>query len=214
MKPLFQFLAWCGLPYFIGYLKFWWGTRRSALTTIAELHRLDITPKTIVDAGCNRSQWSRWLHREYPQATIHSIDVQDLKPLGYFHRWALGEQEGHAKFKVLGPDTHRDEGGTLEMPVRRLDQLGLVIQSPAVLKVDCESSTFEALKGASGILDQFCAVIVEMQNPTSGYHDCSENHQMSIIKFLSEHGFSKLQAVDASVWPNHIHVWDALFLRL
>lgn len=200
------------IAYPIGALKFWLGTRRSALSTIAELERQNITPRTIVDAGCNRSQWSRWLARRWPDARIHSIDVQYLNPLGKFYHCALSDKAGEAFFTLAGPVTYVNEAGQHRVRQRRLDTLPIEFDEPCVLKIDCEASTWPALLGASGILPHCSAVVVEMTNTVPDYYH-QGNTQMQVVGWMADHGFTRMECVDASVWPWRTFYWDALFMR-
>lgn len=211
MKTLVRIAKLLRLAYPIGAFKFWIGTRRSALATICDLESKNIIPRTIIDAGCNRSQWSRWLSKKYPDAKIHSIDVQNLNPLGKFHHFALGDRNDMVRVTLDGKSSHVSECGTLVLKQKRLDDLGIEIQEPCVLKIDCESSTLQALMGSTRILDRCCAVVIEMANLVPEHKQ--NNNQMEIVLLMNQFKFSRMECVDASVWPWRVFCWDALFVK-
>lgn len=194
----------------------WVDTRRSAVATIRWLERNGIEPKTLVDAGANNSQWMRRLARRWPGASVVSFEPQArCRPIGKWHAVGLGKAP--ATMKLVGEGTSArlvpcPDKRQADVAVRRLDEYEAEFATPAVLKVDCEDHTYDALVGAGKALGKFACVVVEiwegLDAPCEGRNRHAEIHHL-----MFKHGFNRAMTVGAMPWRNHVSITDALFWK-
>ena len=143
-------------------------------------------PKTIIDIGANDSQFAHWLSKEWPMADVISFEPNKFcQPIGKVMRYAIDEHDGEAWFSHKGENSHIDDNGTWRVQKRRLDNFITMFDAPHLLKVDAETHTLAALRGATWTLRQTSMVVVEL---------CSDDHDIKsfrgqivpILNLLSE----------------------------
>jgi hypothetical protein len=198
---------------FVGAYRYWWDNRRSAWGTIRKLTSLGIYPKTLIDFGAHNSEWSIYLSRHWPSMKVVSFEPNtDCNPIGEVHREGLSNKREDFKLDVsMDIAGFKSPKGTKDIFAYRYDELNLKINYPAILKVDCENMTYEALEGCGKLLESFSAIHSEMTNDElEGQY---VNRSQDICKLLYDHGFTKMHVVDCAVWPRNISYFDALFLK-
>lgn len=197
----------------------WVDTRRSAVATIAWLERHGVEPRSLVDAGANNSQWMRRLARRWPGAKVVSFEPQSrCRPMGTWHRVGLSDKDGSMVVSGSGTSARLvDLGksnvpGAEKVPVHRLDRYILEFAEPAVLKVDCEDHTYEALVGAGDALARCACVVAEVWEGI-GVPWPERNRHAELHHMMWRHGFDRAMTVGAMPWRNHVSITDALFWR-
>jgi FkbM family methyltransferase len=195
-------------PYGFSPIKDRWFNAQSAGNTIQLLHELGITPKTLVDVGANNSQWAVWIKKHWLGIWVISFEPHpDFKPIGSVHRAALADKSGMARFASNGQESCISPAGQISVPVWRFDSLPLKFDRPAILKVDAENFTYQALLGFGHRLEEFDVVVVEMWN-SAGRKD----QQADIWKLMLENGKTRCRMVDAVWTAGHgIPSYDAAF---
>lgn len=194
----------------------WVDTRRSAVATIKWLTDNGITPKTLVDAGANNSQWMRRLARRWPYAKVISFEPQkDCHPIGTWHSVGLGSTPGY--MAVIGKGTCARlvaavTGEARVCEVHRLEEYESECEAPVVLKVDCEDHTYDALAGAGRVLDKCACVVAEVWEGLDA--PCVDrNKHAEMHALMWEHGFNRAMTVGAMPWRNHVSITDVLWWR-
>lgn len=171
---------------------------------------------TVLDVGANGGQYRDFLRLEAGfQGHIHSFEPQpDLAeqlsrrvagdPHWQVHACAIGSEEGSLKLNLtsrndfasfLTPDTSETSQferfntvtGQQEVPVRRLDGLGLPLAGQKLfLKTDTQGFDMEVLRRAEGLLPQVAALQVELaiQKIYKGLPD-----YLSVLSMLDEMGY-------------------------
>jgi hypothetical protein len=194
----------------LGSFRYWFANRRSALNTIKKYKQVCINkPATLIDCGCNNSQWSQYLIKEWPSLNLFSIDLQDdVKPLGQFIRAALSNEDG------LDVGVHKDGTGSHiiqgnELKTSKLDTLfgGAELNYPLIIKYDCETHTLNALQGSIKILQKASLVHVEVANTIYS------NSFMDIVKVMQGCGFANVFICDAIAWYHNIDYIDVVFYK-
>lgn len=201
-------------------------TRRSAIGTIRWLKRNRIVPETLVDAGANNSQWMRYLADEWPRARVISFEPQSwCKPIGTWVQAALSDHPGtgclitEERFEsrwIKGGAAHiRDECYQDHEPVKvvMLDQYENLISAPAVLKVDCEDHTLDALRGAPKTIGRFSCVVAEVFEDIFTPNTALPNDHMEIHKLMLDYGFDQAMTVGAIPWITSVSQTDVLFWK-
>ena len=193
-------------------IRYWWGNRRSALNTISLCHRLAIQPALLVDMGARNSEWAQYLVRRWPKLVVWSFDPSaNAKPIGKHFVMACADRDGSLRFQECGKASHVSTQGHRVVMGIRFDSVRETFRTPAILKVDCENYSFEALRGCGNWLRQFELVHIEMTNRvTRSQHT---NVQAEIWQMMLNSGFDYAETVDAAVWPRAIDYTDVAFVR-
>lgn len=155
--------------------------------TLAILRKQGYTPRTIIDGGANKGQWSKLALGVFPEARFHLIEPQPACrgaleqlaakfPAVTVHPVALTEP-GIKKVTMLGVDATGNTGafvvtddvtqtaaGARSVPATSLDQLlGPVLRKEdrPLLKFDLEGHELAALRGAEQTLSQIEVILTE-----------------------------------------------------
>lgn len=171
--------------------------------------------RTVLDVGANRGQFALIASRRWPEASLVCFEPlpeprRALKRVLRNHQrlrvvdGALSDHRGSGQMHVsraedsssLLPITERqvaafpgtEEVGTLEVRIGRLDeeiQPG-TFERPAVLKIDVQGSELAVLKGATGLLADLDAVLIECS-----FAELYAGQALAddVIRFLHAHGF-------------------------
>lgn len=193
--------------------------RRGTAHVIQLIRELGITPRHLVDVGANKSQWAVWLVKVWPDLHIDSFEpLHGFTPIGNIWRCALSDEEGQAVMVEKSGGSHitaeADGINRHTVPVHRFDGLGMQILSPAILKVDCENYTAQALRGFGRRINDFSLVVIEMWNDW----DLRElphfkNQQAEIWEFMLANGFRMARVTDYEYAVGSIPVYDIAFYK-
>jgi FkbM family methyltransferase len=191
---------------------------RSAGNTIRLIEELGIVPGTIVDAGANDSQWAYWITRRYPSARLISFEPNpNHHPMGEVQRIALGNRSESGNLFLAGESSRLLSSaatGTCAVQVRRFDELALQFERPAILKIDCENKTAEALEGFGDRIGEFSVVVAEMCNDSECWPDHEEyqSQPAQILRHMLGRGFDT-RIVDVGYDFGRISLYDMAFFR-
>lgn len=184
------------------------GQRRMVNAVAGICERLNIKPVHLVDCGAYDSEWALAFLKFFPQSRITSIEpLHHTRTIGEVHKFALSDVGGKRELEYLGKKSR--------VVFRRFDSLGIRIDQPAVLKIDCEQDTAKALRGCGKELDKFAVVVVEMWNDyksDSGY-DTSTKLQAQVWETMLQHDFKFAQVVDVPYYPDGIYSYDIAFYK-
>lgn len=184
------------------------GQRRMVNAVAGICERLNITPVHLVDCGANNSEWALAFLKFWPNARITSVEPLHFNnTIGEIHRCALSDEQGWGELEYLGTKE--------AVTFKRFDSIGIQIDKPAVLKIDCEQDTAKALRGCGNELDKFSVVVVEMWNdykPEFGFRN-STRLQSQVWEIMLEHDFRFAQVVDVPYYPDGIYVYDMAFYK-
>jgi len=131
--------------------------------------------RTVLDIGANRGQFALFARERFAGATIHMFEpvaaaaatARRVVPTATMHEIALGSSDGTIEFHVHADSDQSSvlavEGATaIDVPVARLDSLGLRIESRVLLKMDVQGFELDVLRGASGIIERVDQVLCEV----------------------------------------------------
>lgn len=193
----------------------------------------------VVDGGANVGQYAQRLRRygyagsivsiEPQQAAFDQLEVACAKdPSWTAVRAALGDHEGtitlhrsgnsvssstaQATARLLDAIPTAGAVGSEEVPLRRLDALGLAVGKTTLLKLDVQGDEQLALRGADGFLEQVALIELEL-SLVPLYQD--RPTYLEMIESLSTLGFELVGAA-----PNTLEAktgrlieLDAIFAR-
>ncbi len=186
------------------------------------IKKLDI--KTAFDGGANQGQWAFRLRKNNPEINIISFEpvkqafnklVENSKndPNWVAHNVALGKEAGTAKINlanndfmsssILAPSNHLSSFPNVEFSyyeeinVVRLDSLSEKFDfNCSLLKLDVQGFEFEALNGASDLLDKIA--LIELETAFRPMYTGEKNHSQ-ILRWLEDRNFEVYSVSQPSV---------------
>ncbi len=168
--------------------------------------------QTVIDVGANKGQFAYFAFCQWPRASLHCFEPLPgprarlaalLPKQTHVHDCALGNSETVTPMHLASREDSSsllplarsqkdifkmDEIGTVDVPVRRLDQLvGPHLARPALLKIDVQGFEYEVLEGATGLLSQLDAIYVE-----ASFMELYASQRLAddVVTFLQDHGFT------------------------
>ena len=151
------------------------GNRKDAQNVIALCDMIGFMPEVLYDVGANESQWARHIVRRWPKVRVVSFEPNEsCRPFGktkrdmakghFLYPVALSSRPGAGRMDCqgasVGGEVRRVEMGPV--PIWRFAGLGEKVPSNAMLKIDCESGTYDALIGFADDIHKFTVVVVEV----------------------------------------------------
>jgi FkbM family methyltransferase len=154
----------------------------------------------VVDVGAHIGQFATAIKLVAPQSRVMSFEPDPrtfarlTANIGSvdgvtLHQVGIGDEDGELKFhrhKLSGMSSFKPggvgylEGDTVEIPVRRLDDLLDGDQEVDLLKIDVEGFEMEALRGAEGVLRRARYLLVELSLSRQG-----ADSNLALINFVS-----------------------------
>jgi FkbM family methyltransferase len=141
-----------------------------------------------------------------PQFHSHLQDEVLRHRKGRLVKFAVGSTSGSGQLRLNGPGStfldaskmtgiHNTKFETVEVPIRRLDQLlsSNELTRPTLLKIDTEGFELEVLKGSEALLSKIDYIVAEV----SLVKRFQKSYQTSeILNWLQERGFQIFQIID------------------
>lgn len=195
-------------------LQYWPALSRGVVPTVEHLNALkSLNPRTIIDVGANKGQFSVLARSLFPQALIHAFEPLKSERQIYesvvskpvqIYSVALGATKGTSEFFVAS----RADSSSLYAPSQRIEAAyGVVLASkkrvqverldnimdpsslvgPVLLKIDVQGGELEVLKGSTKILPQVNAIYCEVS-----FVELYEKQSTvsEIVSFLDKNNFS------------------------
>lgn len=167
------------------------------------LQKRGFAPRSLVDVGAARGEWTRALLNVFPESNYLMVDPlkeneQRLRAIAEekanVHYWlgAVGRTSGELEMHVHGDQTsmYASEwgGGLRRVPMKTLDTLVEDIADGCIdgLKLDVQGAELEVLAGASEMLKQ-CKVVQVEVSFRRVYANAPLAHE--IIRFFAEKDF-------------------------
>lgn len=198
-------------------------------------HRIGV----VLDIGANRGTYAVRLREAGYGGRIESFEpvgavFAELSaaaagdPRWNVHQLALGAESAELEINVaagsscssffeLTPDADGAiEGmhmvGRERVPVRRLDEIGLDLDAPAMAKLDVQGFELQALEGATAILERIGVVEIEL---SLAQLYAEQPHALDLALWLRDHGFDLVGVDPGQVDPasGYTYEIDGIFVR-
>jgi FkbM family methyltransferase len=201
---------------------------------------IDFEPKTIIDIGAARGQWSQAARMVYPETQIYAFEpilesykLMQVRMINdiYFHAFNFGLADKNSKV-TFGLNSFPDSSSILKMTeihkkefpftekeklveidCFRLDSIPeMNIISPAFLKMDVQGAELIVLKGAGKVLEQLQGIQLELNFET--FYESQVNYK-EIFDFMFSQNFKRFFQIGTlkSNNSNKILACDMVFLR-
>jgi FkbM family methyltransferase len=206
--------------------------------TLLLMQSLGFEPRVVIDAGANVGRWATMAREIFPHAKVHMVEPQpacastlnalcDADSGFAFHAFALtapgvdsvrmiggGDAGGGTGARVGTPE--EEAPGEVICPARTLDDLfaGKITRADRLLlKLDLEGHEIPALEGASALLGDVEAIIVEVQffqNNNNGRPVFAD-----VLNFMRDRGFELYDMACLSERPRdmRLRMGDVVFVR-
>ncbi len=196
------------------------------------LKKFGFSPKSVIDVGANRGNWTRTALRYFPDAFYTLIEpqnelkvhIQDLIDRGCRIRWinaGAGDKSGLLPFAI----SYRDDSSTfvvedpqatgyrrVNIEVQTLDEIVAMsnLPAPEMVKIDAEGFDLKVLSGASSLIGKTDVFFLE-----AAIRCNYENSVLKVIQRMDENGYSLLDLTDINRSPKFGVLWlfELAFLR-
>ncbi len=202
---------------------------------------LGISLNTIIDVGAAEGAYTKAARFVFPEATIHAFEAipESLERLRvwvgrdsklHLYPFALGAEEKPMTFyrnefsfsssllpmlerhKEVFPFTRNEHVVTVNC--KRLDRFTeLVIEKPALLKIDVQGSELDVLRGAEKLLKDFDAVQLEVSFESFYQGQASYDDVLSYMKKMGFGSFVQVDPQYSKTKPPKLYYCDLVFLR-
>lgn len=191
------------------------------------LKRLGFQPKTILDIGCHKGEWTRSTRQLFPDAKFVMIDGE------YYQEAAeIATANNYTYTVAVLSDIHRTvewysirgTGDSMYREcTRHYDKVKPIIQTTSTLdtlhtntpvdfiKIDCQGAEIPILKGAKLTLTNVEAILIEM--PFVGTFNSGVASFKDHINFMDDLGFVPLDIEELHRPHNILIQLDIVFVR-
>lgn len=202
---------------------FWPVLARGVMPTVEHFDALrSLSPRTVIDVGANRGQFSLVAHYLFPTAQIYAFEPLESARRLYqsvvsgpvnMHSVALGAEKGSAKFFVasradssslLAPGKGQETAygvalsSTTTVRVERLEDVidPEALVGPVLLKLDVQGAELQVLQGAAKLLPLVDTIYCEVS-----FLELYERQPTAgaIVSSLDRHGFALRGVFNLSV---------------
>lgn len=209
------------------FVPYYWRALSHAVVPTIE-HKLalgNLNPKTVIDIGANKGQFSIFAAQNWPAAQIYAFEPLSepgakiaaiLNNRVKLHRFALGNAQSQLDIHIasradsssLLPLANKqkqlfnmEEVGTIKIPVERLDNILKIsdINGPSLMKIDVQGYEYQVLQGASALLPFIDHIFIECS-----FVELYEGQKLfsEINGMLIESGFEQIGQYNASYDEN------------
>lgn len=189
-------------------------------------------PRAVIDGGAHLGSFATMAKRVFPEAIVQMVEPQPScreylssmarQPGFAFHACALGATSGtlQMRAKIDEPSTGSSiaetsgEPGTIPVPAETLDKLfatRIQASDRALLKLDLQGYELEALRGASKLIINIEAILIEV----SFFRQSYEPPVHSISEFMDLAGFDlyDVAALSSRRRDDRLKQGDLMFVR-
>ncbi|HVS53338.1 MAG TPA: FkbM family methyltransferase [Opitutaceae bacterium] len=204
-------------------------------TLFALLKRFGFAPRSIVDVGANRGDWTRTARAHFPAAEFLLVEPQahlrahvaDLLQTGRV-RWVTagaGDRAGNFPLTIAPHDVSSNFGMTPEaaaahgypqtmVEVHTLDEIvrRAGVPLPEMVKIDAEGFDLKVLDGAPSLIGRTDIFFLEAAVCATGI----ENTMAAVIARMTQLGYRMIDITDLNRSPKHGVLWlcELAFMRV
>ncbi len=172
---------------------------------------LNEPPKTLIDIGANRGDFSKAAKFHFPNMKIYQFDINNNTGLWNkntkikFHKSADEPMQN-----TLFEPKHFKPTTLVETEVKRFDNLKIPIERPCFVKIDVEGAEYQVLEGFGDRLKDVDVLQIE-----EVFSDFFKNRTSLsyILNLLEKYNFRGFQQINTTVEGNKIEKCDLIFFK-
>lgn len=168
-------------------------------------------PKTLIDVGANKGDFSKAAKFYFPNIKIYQFDINNNTGLWNkntkikFYK-SLDESMQNTLFQP----THFKPVTLVETEVKRFDNLKIQIERPCFVKLDVEGAEYQVLEGFGERLKEID--VLQIEEVFSDFF--KKRAKLSqILNLLETYGFKGFQQINITVEGNKLEKCDLIFFK-
>jgi len=170
------------------------------------------SPKTLIDIGSNKGDFSKAAQFHFPEIKVHQFDLNNGTGLWNKNtKMKFHKSSEESMQSTLFVPTHFQPDGLIETEVKRFDSLDIPIERPCLVKVDVEGAEYQVLEGFGDRLKE--VDILQIEEVFSDFF--KDRVRLSgIFKLLEKYGFRGFQQINLTVEEdNKLEKCDLVFFK-
>ncbi len=172
----------------------------------------DNPPKTLIDIGANKGDFSKAAKFHFPNIKIHQFDLNDGTGLWNKNtKIKFYKSSDESMQSTLFEPKHFKPVPPVETYVKRFDSLGIPIERPCFVKLDVEGAEYEVLEGFGDKLNE--VDILQIEEVFSDFFK-NRTRLSRIMALLEKYSFQGFQQINITVEENNkLEKCDLIFFK-
>mgnify|MGYP001596866548 FL=1 len=172
---------------------------------------LNEVPKTLIDIGSNKGDFSKAAKFYFPDIKVHQFDLNDGTGLWNKNtKMKFYKSLDESMQSTLFEPTHFKPATLVETEVKRFDSLNIPIERPCFVKLDVEGAEYQVLEGFGDRLNE--VDVLQIEEVFSDFF--KQRVKLSrIMALLEKYGFRGFQQINITVEGSKLEKCDLLFFK-
>lgn len=168
-------------------------------------------PKTLIDIGSNKGDFSKAAKFHFPDIKIYQFDLNDGTGLWNKNtKMKFYKSADESMQSTLFEPKHFKPTNVIETYVKRFDSLNIPIERPCLVKLDVEGAEYEVLEGFGDKLND--VDVLQIEEVFSDFFE-GRVKLSRIMALLEKYGFRGFQQINITVEGNKLEKCDLLFFK-
>lgn len=168
-------------------------------------------PKTLIDIGANKGDFSKAAKFYFPNIKIYQFDINNNTGLWNENtKMKFYKSSDEPMQNTLFQPTHFKPATLVETDVKRFDSLKIQIKRPCFVKIDVEGAEYQVLEGFGERLKE--VDVLQIEEVFSDFFK-KRTRLSNIINLLETHGFRGFQQINITVEGNKLEKCDLIFFK-
>ena len=171
----------------------------------------DESPRTLIDIGSNKGDFSKAAKFHFPDIKIYQFDLNNDTGLWNKNtKIKFYKSVDESMQSTLFEPKHFKPSTLVETHVKRFDSLNLPIEKPCFVKLDVEGAEYEVLEGFGNRLNE--VDILQIEEVFSDFFK-DRTKLSKIMSLLEKYGFRGFQQINITVEGNKLEKCDLIFFK-